>query len=230
MITSNNDLIQLEFANLLEHVCPLFTDRDYKIREASMHLFKTLILLPYFSNKSLLHPFYNLISVHLSCAMTHSVENVQHTSLKLLDILIENLPELVRNYAYGIFDNFIAQISNTNLKGDKRQLKNDPYKLTSTQTWRHNVLNRLYKMLFIVSASFRNNKKAASLTNERANDENSQFDFFNSKSTGEASRTTLIEFDRARHCLITINSNQMDNIPSLRIWYLFFKFEIIHLL
>ena len=32
-------------------------------------------------------------------------------------------------------------------------LKNDPYKLTPTQSWRSNVLLRLYKILLIVSNS-----------------------------------------------------------------------------
>ena len=218
MIVANNDLIQLEFNNLLENMCPLFTDRDYKIREASMQLFKTLILLPYFSNKAILIPFYNLINVHLSCAMTHSVENIQYTSLKLLDILVENLPDLVRMNAYSVFDNFIAQISNSNLKGNKRQLKNDPYKLTSTQTWRHNVLSRLYKMLVIVSASFSKNSKNSTIS-EHSQEENIQLDFFNNK-TREVSKLSIIpiNFDSSRQCLITLNSNLNENKSSIRIW------------
>jgi len=222
MIVANSDLIQLEFNNLLESVCPLFTDRDYKIRDPAMNLFKTLILLPYFSNKSVLIPFYNFINVHLSCAMTHSVESVQHTSLKLLDILIENMPDLVRTNAYSIFDNFISQISNTNLKGDKRQLKNDPYKLTSTQTWRHNVLSRLYRMLVIVSTSPAEKQKY-SVGPLQQQDENAQMDFLNNKSL-EATKlsTTLIEFDSHRQCLITVNSNLNVNKPSIRIWLEFY--------
>ena len=221
MILSNDDLIQLEFNNLLENVCPLFTDRDYKVREASMQLFKTLINLPYFSTRSVLHPFYNLINVHLSCAMTHNVESVQYSSLKLLDILIENMSDLVRNHAYSIFDNFIAQISNTTLKGDKRQLKNDPYKLTSTQAWRHNVLSRLYKMLYIVSATFKNEKNAN--LNSQVTNENDQFDFFNKRPLEASKLSTLnIEFDSVRQCLITMNTNQVVSRTSLKIWYLNF--------
>ena len=213
MIVSNDDLIQLEFNNLLENVCPLFTDRDYKVREAAMQLFKTLILLPFFGNKSVLQPFYSLINVHLSCAMTHSVESVQYSSLKLLDILIENLPDLVRIHAYGIFDNFIAQISNTSLKGDKRQLKNDPYKLTSTQTWRHNVLSRLYKMLYIVSTAFKAEKSA------NLNGEHEHGDFFTKRPVEASKISTLsIDFDAVRQCVITMNAaSQVDNRTSLKI-------------
>ncbi|CAF0981217.1 unnamed protein product [Brachionus calyciflorus] len=158
MILQNDDLIRLEFANLLENLCPLFSDREYKVRENSIGLFKTLILLPIFKENSnqLLKPFFNLITVYLSCAMTHISDNIQYSSLKLLDILIEHIPELVKKSAYSIFDNFIEQISKASVKNDsKRVLKNDPYKLTSTQTWRHNVLNRLQKILLIISKDYK---------------------------------------------------------------------------
>ncbi len=155
MILTNSDLIRLELSNLLENLCPMFSDRDYKVREASMQLFKTVILLPNINYKkqNVLEPFFNLINVHLSFTMTHIVESIQYSSLKLLDILIEHLPELIRVHSYNIFENFIDQISKATLKGDKRTLKNDPYKMTSTQAWRHNVLSRLYKMLTIVSST-----------------------------------------------------------------------------
>ncbi len=169
MIIQNDDLIRFEFGNLFENLCPLFYDRDYKVREAVMLLFKTLIQLPYFSqNQSVLKPFYYLINVHLSCAMTNVIDTVQDSSLKILDILIENLPEFVQTHAYNIFENFIDQISKNNLKGDKRTLKNDPYKLTSTQEWRHKVLNRLHRMLLIVSS----NKSESVASNEPSNHTN----------------------------------------------------------
>jgi hypothetical protein len=152
MITQNDDLIKLEFSNLLDNLCPLFSDRDYKVRESVILLLKTLIKLPYFSqNPSVLKPFYHLINVHLSSAMTNMMDPIQDSSLKILDLLIENMPEFVHTHAYNIFENFINQISKNNLKGDRRTLKNEPYKLTSTQGWRHKVLARLYRMLTIVS-------------------------------------------------------------------------------
>lgn len=155
MITQNADLIVLEFSSLLENLCPLFYDRDYKVRESAMLLLKTLIQLPYFSqNPSILRPFYYLISVHLSSAMTNIVEEVQASSLKLLDILVDNMPRFIQAHAHQIFQNFIDQISKTNLKGDKRTLKNDPMKLTSTQEWRHKVLNRLHSILLIVNKKY----------------------------------------------------------------------------
>ena len=111
MIIQNSDLIKVEFSNLLENLCPLFYDRDYKVREAVMLLFKTLIQLPYFNkNSSVLKPFYYLINVHLSCAMTNIIDSVQDSSLKVLDVLIENLPEFLQTHAYNIFENFIGLI------------------------------------------------------------------------------------------------------------------------
>jgi len=98
--------------------------------------------------------------------MTHISENVQNDSLKLLDILIEHIPDLVRSHAYTIFQNFVDQISKASLKGDRRTLKNDPYKMTSTQTWRSKVLSRLFKMLQIVSSVPVNTPRSITTTNE----------------------------------------------------------------
>ena len=54
-------------------------------------------------------------------------------------------------FSYYFCINYIS-ISKATLKSEKRVLKNDPYKMTSTQTWRSKVLSRLFKMLQIVSA------------------------------------------------------------------------------
>lgn len=198
MILTNNDLIKSELSNLLENLCPTFSDREYKVREAAMQLFKTVILMPQLNEKKqcALEPFYNLINVHLSFAMTHVVETIQHSSLKLLDILIENVPELICLHSYNIFENFINQISKANLKGDKRTLKNDPYKMTSTQIWRQNVLSHLYKMLVIVSSYKKNSKE---VRQSKINEE------------------ILVKFDQDHSCLIKNFSNSIE-IPSLKIW------------
>lgn len=211
MILANNELIRLELSNLLENLCPIFSDRDYKVREAAMQLFKTVILLPSLSNKKQLEPFYGLINVHLSFSMTHIIENIQYSSLKLLDILIEHIPELIRVHSYNIFENFIDQISKANLKGDKRTLKNDPYKMTSTQTWRHNVLSRLYKMLLIVSSNdlAKNKKNIVEPVGE-----------VNSWVKTDACETLQINFKESRNCLISNYSNKKET-PSLKIWFEF---------
>lgn len=198
MITSNNDLIRMDLNNFLENIFPLFSDRDYKVREACMQLFKTFILLPnIIQKKNTLEPFYSLLSVHLSCAMTHISENVQYDSLKLLDILIENMPDLIKINAYTIFENFINQISKATLRGDKRILKNDPYKMTSTQTWRSKVLSRLFKMLLIVSSVSDIKKK--SLLSEL------EFNNFNYETTN----AWEILPSRAKSILLEIDHNQL---------------------
>lgn len=209
MITNNQEIIRLDMNNFLENICPLFADRDYKVREACMQLFKTFILLPEMAKKSnSLEPFYSLLNVHLSCAMTHISENVQYDSLKLLDILIEHLPDLVRVNAYTIFENFVDQISKATLKSEKRVLKNDPYKMTSTQTWRSKVLSRLFKMLQIVSAvSEMKLNKASQMLVAEAN-------AFNFESTewkmlpSNRSQSLMVNIDEARQfSIITSDCN-----------------------
>ena len=164
---SDSDFVILEVGNLLESICPLFVDRDYKVREASMLLFKTVIKLPGIKNKKhILIPFYELINVHLSCAMTHLLEKIQYSSLRLLDLLIENIPDLIIENPLNIFENFIDQISKVSIKGKRRVLKNDPCKLTSTQSWRYNVLERLNSMLVVVLTNI-DTKSIPKNTNER---------------------------------------------------------------
>lgn len=194
MITHNQSILRFDLNNFLENIFPLFSDRDYRVREACMQLFKTFILLPEISRANSLEPFYSLLNVHLSCAMTHISENVQNDSLKLLDILIDTIPDLVRINAYTIFDNFVDQISKATLRGSRRTLKNDPYKMTSTQAWRSKVLSRLYKMLLIVS-SVKSQVKSETLN------------VFNFESTKwldmpNGNRSVLVEIDANRKCSV----------------------------
>ena len=116
------------------------------------------------------------------------MDNVQNSSLKLLDVLIERLPQLVRSQAYTIFDNFINQISKASLKGDRRTLKNDPYKMTSTQAWRDKVLSRLHRMLLIV-----------------ARDEHAE---------PKRTKTLILEFEGFRKCEVQWNDQNRRQVTS----------------
>lgn len=165
MLQKNSDLfLNYELNHILESVCPLFIDREYKIRKQINEFIKLLLNILLKNEKLiLLKPFYKLINAHLSCAMTHIDENIQYNSLIILDIFIQYLPNMIYLHSYNIFENFIEQISKvtsgsggvnsttTTTTTCRRVLKNDPYKLTSTQSWRSNVLARLYKILVIVA-------------------------------------------------------------------------------
>ena len=184
---SGGDLLRHELSHIVEHLCPLFTDKDYKVREASIEMLKTLILNAQVARSNSLEPFFHLISVHLCCAMTHIVDKIQYSSLKLLDILIEFKPDFVRSFAMKIFDNFVEQISKSDLKGTRRILKNDPLKFTSTHSWRRNVLSRLTKMLAIVAS--------AALKND-------------SDETDLVESSTLIEVDNSKKCLVSVKCGE----------------------
>lgn len=169
MHKNGGDCLRYELSHIVENVCPLFSDKEYKIRETSGDLLRSLILHPFVAQCNALEPFYHLISVHLCCAMTHIVEKIQYSSLKLLDILVEHKPDFVRTYALALFDNFVEQISKSDLKGTRRILKNDPFKFTSTHTWRKNVLSRLSRMLNIVTAG--RNTPTGSIIDDRASEQ-----------------------------------------------------------
>jgi hypothetical protein len=144
------EFVSRNVGNLLENLCPLFINRDYKIREAASLLFKTILTIPNIKDKNIFKPFYELIDIHLNCAMTHFIEKIKYSSLKLLDILIENLPDFLILKPYKIFDNFLDQISIESPSSKKLSLRNDPCRFTSTQNWRYNVLKRIYTMMNII--------------------------------------------------------------------------------
>ena len=205
MLQKNSDLLlNYELSHILESVCPLFIDREYKIRKQINEFIKIMLNILIKNNKLiLLKPFYKLLNAHLSCAMTHIDENVQYNSLILLDIFIQHLPNLICLHSYNILENFIEQISKittnqttnggTNKNIQRRILKNDPYKLTSTQSWRSNVLLRLYKILLIVSNS-----------NSTANE--------NADCLTESDNKRLIQFDELNECIFyKQHENNMQN-------------------
>ena len=194
MLQKNSDLfLNYELSHILESVCPLFIDREYKIRKQINEFIKLLLNILLKNDKlALLKPFYKLINAHLSCAMTHIDENIQYNSLIILDIFIQQLPNMIYSHSYNIFENFIEQISkvtssNTGGGGGgggnkvttRRILKNDPYKLTSTQSWRSNVLARLYKILLIVSKSVNNHEILNENENENIKGQLFQFNDLN---------------------------------------------------
>lgn len=221
MISTNQNIIQLDLNNFLENICPLFSDRDYKVREACMQLFKTFLQLPAMTRRRgcrcPLEPFYSLFNVHLSCAMTNVCENVQYDSLKLLDILVDQLPDLVRTNAYTIFENFINQISKASSRGEKRTLKNDPYKMTSTQTWRSKVLSRLFKMLQIISTTATSSLPATDSKTETA-PEKKPLEWTTDSLMRSKSILVNIDMNAHRQCSITSYVNDTEELKtSLRI-------------
>jgi pre-rRNA-processing protein IPI1 len=156
MCQENKHLVLKELGPLLEHVCLLFNDRDHKIRKVAIQLLG--FVLHSDLDKVLFRPYYNLLNAHLSCSMTHIDENIQNSSLQILDLLIQYLPNLILSHYSQIFEAFIEQISKlSTIKSSsktKRVLKNDPYKLTSTQAWRSNVLSRIYKLISLLTNEY----------------------------------------------------------------------------
>ncbi len=195
---ADSNFVMMEMGSLLENLCPLFIDRDYKVREAAILLFKTVISLPNLINKKdIMIPFYELINAHLSCAMTHVVDKIQYSSLKLLDVLIESMPNLIIQNPFNIFENFIDQISQVSING-RQMLRNDPCKLTSTQSWRYNVLNRLFTMFSLVFSKVDKKTQTILSNKDRLLLENSK------------SLIVDISIQNGAKCLIEINEKKFD--------------------
>lgn len=97
-------------------------------------------------------PFFQLLSAHLSCAMTHIEAGIQEDSLKVLDVLLEHYPALLAERPTVLLTNFLELISHRQgSAGAKRaqDVKGRTWTLTinlgravTSQQWRLSVLLR----------------------------------------------------------------------------------------
>lgn len=145
LLTSYPDLIKSHLAVVLERAASMFIDKDAVVRQAVFRLLKTV--LPLISERQITS-FFPIISAHLCCCMTHIYDDIQADSLQILDLLLDNFPELVISNSSQLLPNFIEQISCSKSSGDKkRSLTVNPNRKSSSQKWRTSVLGRLHKLL-----------------------------------------------------------------------------------
>lgn len=93
-------------------------------------------------------PFFETLSSHLRCAMTHIQMPVQEDSLFMLDTLLAHVPQLVASNSDRIFSSFLDMISKLRIesKPERTLSVNLGSKITSVK-WRSQVLDRLLGML-----------------------------------------------------------------------------------
>ncbi|XP_060065107.1 testis-expressed protein 10 homolog [Ylistrum balloti] len=148
LLTTYPNLIRSHLAVVLERAASMFSDKDAAVRQADIKLLKTI--LPHISQRQI-SSFFPIISAHLCCSMSHIYDEIQADSLRILDLFIENFPQLVIGSSNQLLANFIEQISSSQTTGDKKRTLNvNPNRKTTSQKWRSTVLERLHKLLSAV--------------------------------------------------------------------------------
>lgn len=152
ILSTHPSLIDTHVSSIMSEVTAVFTDKDAMVRTATVAVLQHLA--PIISQEKIA-PFFPLISAHLSSAMTHIMPGIQEDSLKILDILLEEYPDLLINRSSMLLNNFLELISH---QKNSKEIKNtekapawtlsvNPNRKVTSQKWRISVLGRLKKFL-----------------------------------------------------------------------------------
>ncbi|XP_073486742.1 testis-expressed protein 10 [Aquarana catesbeiana] len=152
ILITHPSLIDTHISNIMSEVTAVFTDKDPMVRSATISVLQHLA--PMISQERIA-PFFPLVSAHLSSAMTHIMLGIQEDSLKILDILLEEYPDLLIDRSSMLLNNFLELISH---QQNSKEIKNtdkvpswtlsvNPNRKITSQKWRISVLGRLKKFL-----------------------------------------------------------------------------------
>ncbi|KAM8966462.1 testis-expressed protein 10 [Pelodytes ibericus] len=151
LLSSHPSVIDTHISSIIAEVAAVFTDKDPGVRMAAVSVLKCLT--PMITQEKVT-PFFPLVSAHLSSAMTHIIVGIQEDSLKILDVLLEEYPDLLIDRSSMLLNNFLELIShqkNSKEVGGEKQsvwtLSINPNRKITSQKWRLNVLTRLKKFL-----------------------------------------------------------------------------------
>ena len=92
------------------------TDSDPSVRQSLLLLL--CFIFPLVSQEKMV-PFAALVIAHLSCAMTHIYDDIQHDSLGFLELCLRYFPNLMVGSSSQLIQNFVGMISRQNIPGTK---------------------------------------------------------------------------------------------------------------
>lgn len=149
LFSANFSLVDQELPSIIEYIPPLFYSRDTNVRKAVRKLFSYLC-----ENiaKERIQPFFPQISAHLCSAMTKLDEDIQISSLYILDVLLKYYPSLTTDSSYEILKNFLELISKQS--GSNRTLLTNPTSRLSKHRYRSEIISRLQVFLTSLEKDF----------------------------------------------------------------------------
>ena len=97
----SSDILESQSSLILSRLLPILTEREGKLRNPAIKILQAIFR----TSGQWLEPLYQVVSVHLCCALSHIEINIQFGALRFLDTLIESAPELVRRHSNQILPN-----------------------------------------------------------------------------------------------------------------------------
>lgn len=125
----HENILEENLGIIIKRVAEKMTDSDPSVRQSLLLLFCFIFpLVP----QERMAPFSPLIMAHLSCAMTHIYDDIQHDSLGFLELCLQYFPNLMVTSSSQLIQNFVGMISYQTTSGTKK-----------TKGLQHNVGKRL---------------------------------------------------------------------------------------
>ena len=167
----HGNLLEENLGILIKRVAEKMTDSDPSVRQSLLLLFCFVFpLVP----QERMAPFSPLVMAHLSCAMTHIYDDIQHDSLGFLELCLQYFPNLMVTSSSQLIQNFVGMISYQSTSATKKskgfQLKvgkglsvNPKGKLSSVRS-RLKVLQQLLAFLKALESSTNSCQAESTLT------------------------------------------------------------------
>ncbi|KAJ7354742.1 Testis-expressed sequence 10 protein [Desmophyllum pertusum] len=109
-------LLQENLGIVIKRVAEKMTDSDPSVRQSLLLLLCFVFpLVP----QERMAPFSPLVTAHLSCAMTHIYDDIQHDSLGFLELCLRYFPDLMVTSSSQLIQNFVGMISHQTTSGTK---------------------------------------------------------------------------------------------------------------
>ena len=141
LVQHHPDIVETHSSLVLAKLLPFLTEKEGKLRNQAIKILDLIFR----TSGSSLKPLYDIICVHVCCALSHIELGIQRGALRLLDTVIDSMPELIRVHHGQILPNCLSQISVKSGKLDTGVSD----AISSTQR-RTDVINRIAKLLKIL--------------------------------------------------------------------------------
>jgi len=145
LVQDHSQLLESNPSLILSRLLPLLTEKEGKVRNPAIKILQAI----FDSSSDCLEPLYEVVSVHLCCALSHIDISIQFGALRLLDTVIERVPELVRRHAGQILPNCLSQIAISGGSKLDAAALNDA---VSNVRRRTEVISRIAKLFRILSS------------------------------------------------------------------------------
>ncbi|XP_078376384.1 testis-expressed protein 10-like isoform X2 [Oculina patagonica] len=119
----HENLLQENLGIIIKRVAEKMTDSDPSVRQSLLLLLCFIFpLVP----QERMAPFSPLVIAHLSCAMTHIYDDIQHDSLGFLELCLRYFPNLMVTSSSQLIQNFLSMISHQSTSGTKKSKGSQP--------------------------------------------------------------------------------------------------------